>query len=299
MDGHSSAAPKARRWSGGFLHEPAPIGSLTRLACYPWLVVGTTCLAAFVGQVDASIVQLALPDLEHAFDARLDQVTWVPVAYSLSFAAMLPVYARLAERGGRKLMYILGFALFGLFSALCGLAPSLPWLIAFRVLQGLSGALLGANSIVILVAAAGPTWRGRAVGMFAGAQAVGVSVGPALGGVLLDNLSWHWIFWVTVPFAALGGMLGWLLLPVTTQASEEAAFDWLGALLLIPALTALLMAVTKLNAWGPLSPLLLACAACAVLLLAGFIWREQQAPAPLMGGRSRQTDQSSARRRTN
>ena len=221
MNGHVSAAPETRGRPSIFLHEPAPIGSLTRLACYPWLVVGTTCLGAFAGQVDASIVQLALPTLEHAFDARLNQVTWVPIAYSLSFAAVLPVYARLAEMAGRKLMYIAGFALFGLFSALCGFAPSLPWLITFRVLQGLSGALLGANSVVILVAAAGPTRRGRAMGIFAGAQAVGVCVGPALGGVLLGSLSWHWIFWVTVPFAALGAMLGWLLVPVTTQTSRE------------------------------------------------------------------------------
>src|SRR3954467_7633541 len=91
-----------------FLHEPAPVGSLTRLACYPWLVVGTTCLGAFAGQVDASIVQLALPTLEYAFDAPLNQVTWVPIAYSLSFAAVLPVYVRLAEMAGRKLMYIAG-----------------------------------------------------------------------------------------------------------------------------------------------------------------------------------------------
>jgi MFS family permease len=173
------------------LREPPPAGFLTRRPSYPWLVVGTTCIAAFIGQVDASIVQLALPALERAFDAKLHVVAWAAVGYSLAFACILPVFARLAEIAGRKLMYLVGFALFGLASALCGLAPSLPWLIAFRVLQGMSGAMLGANSIVILVAAAGPARKARAMGIFAAAQAIGVSAGPALGGLLLGALDWR------------------------------------------------------------------------------------------------------------
>ncbi len=203
-----NAHPDAEHSRRPLLPEPSPLRALTQLAAYPWLVVSVACLGAFAGQVDASIVQLGLPKLESAFDSPLNEVSWVAVAYSLAFAATLPIYARLAEIAGRKLMYILGFALFGLFSALCGFASDLPWLIAFRVLQGVSGALLGANSVVILVAAAGPQRRARAMGLFAAAQAVGVSAGPALGGVLLNSLGWHWIFWVTVPFAALGAVLG-------------------------------------------------------------------------------------------
>lgn len=265
-----------------FLPEPPPVRVLTQLAAYPWLVVGVACLGAFAGQVDASIVQLGLPTLESAFDRSLSAVSWVAIAYSLSFAAVLPIYARLAEIAGRKLMYILGFALFGLFSALCGLAPDLPWLIAFRVLQGVSGALLGANSVVILVAAAGPARRGRAMGLFAAAQAIGVSAGPALGGMLLNNLNWHWIFWVTVPFAILGAVIGWLLVPVSTRLSDDTSFDWGGALLLVPALTALMLAISKLNAWGARSFGVLGCAAAVILLVAAFIWQERRTRVPLI-----------------
>ncbi|MGH1591451.1 MFS transporter [Methylobacterium phyllosphaerae] len=283
MERHGPVTPDVQGQRDSiFLREPAPSRSLSRLGVYPWLVVCITCLGAFAGQVDASIVQLGLPTLEQAFDASLDQVSWVAVGYSLAFAAVLPVYARLAEIAGRKLMYLLGFALFGLFSALCGLAPSLPWLIAFRVLQGMSGALLGANSIVILVAATNQTQRGRAMGLFASAQAIGVSTGPALGGLMLDNFSWHWIFWVTIPVAALGTALGWVLVPVSTPLSRKTAFDWGGATLLIPGLSGLMMTLTELNAWGPLSPALLACAASAVVLLTGFVWWERRVPAPLI-----------------
>ena len=282
MEGQVSPPMEGPGSHGALLPEPAPAGALTRLAAYPWLVICVTCLGAFAGQVDASIVQLGLPTFEHAFGAPLNDVSWVAVAYSLSFAAVLPIYARLAEMAGRKLMYILGFALFGVFSALCGFATSLPWLIAFRILQGISGALLGANSVVILVAAAGPARRARAMGLFAGAQAIGVSAGPAIGGVLLGSLSWHWIFWVTVPFAAAGAALGWLLVPVSSRFSRDTTFDWLGALFLVPALTALMLAISKLNAWGALSPGVLGCAAAAILLFAGFIRQERRTPAPLI-----------------
>jgi EmrB/QacA subfamily drug resistance transporter len=262
--------------------EPPPAAFLAAKPYYPWLVVGTTCLAAFVGQVDASIVQLALPTLEHAFDARLSAVSWVAIAYVLAFAAILPVFARLAETAGRKTMYLAGFAMFGLASAACGLAPSLGWLIAFRALQGASGAMLGANSIVILVSAAGAQRRGQAMGIFAAAQAVGISVGPACGGILLGLLSWHWVFWVSAPFSLAGAVLGWFIVPQTTNRSADRRFDAPGAVLLMPALASLLLAITQLNAWGPLSPSVLGCAAAAAVLLAAFVWREGRAPAPLI-----------------
>ena len=106
----------ARRLRDAVLNErePAPARLLLRRPYYPWLVVGTTCIAAFIGQVDASIVQLALPTLGRAFDAQLDKVSWVAVGYVLAFASVLPVFARIAEISGRKRMYLLGFALFGL-----------------------------------------------------------------------------------------------------------------------------------------------------------------------------------------
>jgi EmrB/QacA subfamily drug resistance transporter len=245
-----------------------------------WLIVGTTCLGAFAGQVDASIVQLGLPALEVSFDARLDAVSWVAIAYSLSFAAALPVYARLAEMGGRKPMYVAGFALFGLFSALSGLAPDLAWLITFRVLQGLSGALLGANSVVILVTAAGPERRGHAMGLFAASQAVGVCAGPAIGGIILADLSWHWIFWVTVPVALAGSLLGWAIIPGRETKPDARAFDWPAALALVPALVAVQLAITQAQAWG--TGTITACAGLALALGAAFVWRERRTSHPLL-----------------
>jgi MFS family permease len=120
--------------------EPAPLQLATRQSWYPWLVVGITCIGGFIGQLDASIVQLALPTFEREFNANLDAVSWVAIAYLLAFAATLPIFARLSETKGRKLLYLAGYAIFTLASALCSMAPNLRLLIAFRVLQGIGGA---------------------------------------------------------------------------------------------------------------------------------------------------------------
>jgi EmrB/QacA subfamily drug resistance transporter len=245
------------------------------------MVVGTVCIGAFIGQVDASIIQLAMPSLEDAFDAPLHAVSWAAVGYVLAFASTLPLFARLAEIGGRKALYLTGFVLFALFSALCGLATSLLTLIVFRLLQGAGGAMLGANSLVILVAAAGPARRGKAIGIMAAAQAVGLSLGPALGGVLLSAFGWRSIFLATVPFAILGAALGWLIVPRTTALAKDRRFDIGGAILVVPALAAAMLTITEAQAWGLSAPLLVS-AAAAASLLGAFVWRENRAPAPLI-----------------
>jgi MFS family permease len=115
-------------------HEPPPAPAVARLPGYRWCVVATVCIGAFMGQVDSSIAQMLLPRLELEFGARLSTVSWVAIAYLLAMAAFLPIFGRLADMVGRKLLYTGGFLLFVLGSALCGFAPNLPVLIAFRVL---------------------------------------------------------------------------------------------------------------------------------------------------------------------
>ena len=124
-------------------------------------------MAGLTGQLDASIVQLILPTLEHDFAARLSAVSWVAAAYTLASASSLLMPARLAAITGRKLMFLGGFIIFTLASALCGLAADLTQLIAYRTLQGIGGAMLAPNSLVIMIKATGPSRQGRAiVGVF-------------------------------------------------------------------------------------------------------------------------------------
>ena len=262
--------------------EPPPAQIVARFPAYRWCVVGTVCIGAFMGQVDSSIAQMLLPRLEHEFDARLSTVSWVAVAYLLTMAAFLPIFGRLADMVGRKLLYTGGFLLFVLGSGLCGLAPNLPVLIAFRVLQAIGAALLSSNSVAIIVTAAGPERRGRALGIQSAAQAVGLSAGPVIGGLLLDTLGWQWVFWINVPVGLAGAVIGWLVIPVTQDLPGDGRFDWKGALLIVPALTALMAVLNEGHAWGLTSPALVGSALLTIILLTLFLRNERRAEAPLV-----------------
>jgi EmrB/QacA subfamily drug resistance transporter len=265
--------------------EPAPASGIAQLPSYRWLVVGVVSIGAFMGQVDASIAQLLLPSLERTFGATLSAVSWVAVAYLLTMAALMPIFGRLADMLGHKLLYTAGFVVFVVGSGLCGLAPDLPILVAARVLQAIGGALLSANSVAIVVAAAGPEERGRGVGIQAAAQAVGLCAGPVIGGILLSTLGWQWVFWINVPFGIVGAIAGWFILPQTAHLSADEGFDVKGALLLGPMLTAFMIVLNEGHAWGVTSPAIIATAIAGVALLVLFLRAETRVAAPLLDPR--------------
>ena len=262
--------------------EPPPAQVVARLQSYRWFIVGTVCVGSAMSWVDSSVTQMLLPHLEVEFGARLSTVSWVAVAYLLALAAFLPIFGRLADTVGRKLLYTGGFLLFTVGSALCGLAESLPVLIGFRVIQGIGASLLSANAVAIVVAAAGPARRGRALGIQSAAQAVGFSAGPAIGGLVLEALDWHWVFWINVPIGLVGILLGWFVLPPTKELPADSRFDWKGAVLIAPALTALIAVVNEGYAWGTASPAFVGCALAAPILLMLFVRSEQRAQDPLI-----------------
>ncbi len=265
--------------------EPPPAAAIAALPSYRWLVVGVVSIGAFMGQVDASIAQLLLPSLERAFGSSLSAVSWVAVAYLLTMAALMPIFGRLADMLGHKLLYTAGFVVFVVGSGLCGFAPDLPILVAARVLQAIGGALLSANSVAIVVAAAGPKERGRGVGIQAAAQAVGLCAGPVIGGVLLSTLGWQWVFWINVPFGIVGAIAGWLILPQTAHLSSDKRFDIKGALLLGPMLTAFMVVLNEGQTWGVTSPAFIAAAVTGVVLLVLFVRTETRIEGPLLDPR--------------
>jgi len=262
--------------------EPPPAQVVARLQSYRWFIVGTVCVGSAMSWVDSSVTQMLLPHLEVEFGARLSTVSWVAVAYLLALAAFLPIFGRLADMVGRKLLYTGGFLLFTVGSALCGLAENLPVLIGFRVIQGIGASLLSANSVAIVVAAAGLARRGRALGILSAAQAVGFSAGPAIGGLVLEALDWQWVFWINVPAGLAGILLGWFVLPPTKGLPADSRFDWQGAVLIAPALTALIAVVNEGYAWGATSAAFVGCALAAPILLMLFVRSEQRAQDPLI-----------------
>ena len=262
--------------------EPPPLQAVARLSSYRWFVVGTVCIGAIMGQVDASMTQVLLPRLEVEFGARLSSVSWVAVAYLLALASFMPVFGRLSDMFGRKLLYTAGFLLFIAGSALCGYATTLPWLIFFRVLQAIGGALITANSVAIVVMIMKPEERGRGLGLQSAAQAVGLGAGPAIGGFILDTLGWQWAFWINVPLGIAGAILGWFVLPQTGNPSKHERFDWRGAILIAPALTGFVAALNELHALGPTSPILFACLLVGIVCAYLFVRTEHRTSAPLL-----------------
>jgi EmrB/QacA subfamily drug resistance transporter len=248
----------------------------TRIRDHPqahWLVVGTVCIGAFMGQLDASIVTVSLPSLQRHFDVGVGAAGWVALSYLLVLVSGVVAIGRLSDMVGRKLVYIYGFALFTVASALCGLAPTLPALGGFRVLQALGAAMMQANSVALIARAMPPGRIARGLGVQGAAQAVGLALGPAVGGLLIGLGGWRLIFEINVPVGIAGGALGWFLLPRSRGLAPRAAFDW-PALATLAAGTSGLLLALSFRRWAGLP--------VATVCLGAFVVRERRAPEPLL-----------------
>ena len=245
-----------RRAALGLTAEPPPLAYFPAQPWYPWLIVGLVSIGAFIGQLDATIVQLALPTLGKTFDASLETVSWVSLAYLVAFASCLPIFGRLCEMFGRKTLYLIGYVLFVAASALCGFASDLHWLIVFRVFQGIGGSLLGANSISILVEGgrSGPARQGA--GLLRGGASDRDERRPGGRRCAARHVGMAWVFWVSVPFGLVAAVIGWLVLPRTEDIEHDKTFDWWGACLLGPALIFLVLVLNQVSVWGATSPII-------------------------------------------
>ena len=252
----------------------------------PWYVVGTVCIGAFMGQLDVSIVTLALPHIGADLHVGAGAVQWVALSYLLMLTGTLAAVGQLADRFGRKLLYTYGFAVFTAGSLLCGLAPDLGLLIAARLLQGFGAALLQANSVALIAATLPRRQLARGIGVQGAAQASGLALGPVLGGLLLALGGWRLIFLVNLPAGLLGLVLGRFLLPRTRFAPADergaARFDWGGAVLLAAALSALMLLISLAHELLRSPARVLALATLAAALLVGLLARERRARTPLL-----------------
>ncbi|MGO8961966.1 MAG: MFS transporter [Streptosporangiaceae bacterium] len=248
----------------------------------PWLAVGTVCFGAFMGQLDASIVTLAFPALQRQFDAGLAGVQWVSLAYLLALVTLLVPAGRWSDRLGRKQVYLYGFIIFGAASAACGIAPTLPALIALRVLQAAGAAMLQANSVALVATSVPVRMRRAALGVQAAAQALGLALGPVAGGLLIAWPSWRWICLVNVPVGVLALIAGWFLLPRTRARSGRRAADPAGLALLATAAASVLVAISAAAGLDLQAPAAAGLVVLAVAASAGLAWWERRSAAPLL-----------------
>ena len=239
-------------------------------------------VGAFMGQLDASIVNLAYPSLQQVFATSVGAVQWVGLSYLMVLIVGIAAVGRLADMLGRKLLYMYGFLVFGAGSALCAVAPSLVALDVFRVVQAAGAVMLQANSLAIIASSLSRSRLGRGIGVQGTAQALGLGFGPLLGGVLIAAGGWRLIFLVNVPISVLGAAAAWLFVPRSHDLSEHEPFDWVGLVLLSGSLVALLLALSFGNERGWTSPTILALMGIAVAAALGFVTRERSTASPLV-----------------
>ncbi|MGO8860335.1 MAG: DHA2 family efflux MFS transporter permease subunit [Acidimicrobiales bacterium] len=264
------------------LTEPRRPRSIRERPNAPWFAVAAVCIGALMGQLDASIVTVALPTLQRSFHSSVGSVTWVGLSYLVVLVATVPAVGRFADMWGRKLLYVYGFVIFIVASALCGLAPGLAALCVFRAVQAVGAAMLQANSVAIIVLAAPGRALGRAIGFQGVAQAIGLALGPSVGGLLLAAGGWRLIFFVNVPLGVLGALAALLLVPRSRDLQQRVAFDWAGLALFFPAIVAILTAVSFGAEEGWTSPLIVGLLVASAVLAGCFVRHERADAQPMM-----------------
>ncbi|HKA89353.1 MAG TPA: DHA2 family efflux MFS transporter permease subunit [Haliangiales bacterium] len=248
-----------------------------------WFVATAVALGALLEIIDTSIVNVALADMQAELGATLNQVSWVVSSYAVANVIILPLSAWLGMRFGKKKYFLFSLVGFTAASVLCGLATTLPMLIAARVLQGLMGGGLLAKAQAILFETFPREEQAAAQGFFGAIVIAGPVIGPTLGGYIVTNIGWRWIFFINVPVGIVAVILTIMALPQDAPSRDRSRVDWLAILLLAVGLGALQTMLEEGNAddWFQ-SQFIVAMGVAAVAGLAAFIWRELRSDRPVV-----------------
>lgn len=248
---------------------------------YRWYVLMTVFIGTFMAPLDSSIVNISLPSLTKYFSVGITTVEWVVMAYLLTTSSLLLSAGRLGDMRGHKSIYIAGFLVFTAASALCGFAGTIGQLIFFRILQALGGTCMLATGPAILTEAFPPFERGKALGLIAISVSLGLTMGPFLGGLIVANFGWRWIFFVNIPVGILASILAAAILK-GGKLQTEKHFDFLGSATAFAALFAILLALSKGSEWGWGSLATLGLLIAAAALTAVFVAVEGRTEDPML-----------------
>ena len=247
-----------------------------------WWVLVTVGIGTFMSALDGSVVNTLLPLLSHELRTSVAGIEWVTSVYLLVISGMLLSVGRAGDLFGHKRLFLGGFSLFVIGSALCGLANSAHMLAALRVVQALGAAMLMATSPAILTRSFPASQRGRALGAQGTFTYLGLTVGPSLGGWLAEAFGWRSVFYINVPVGLAAMALAVRSIDNDTVRKAEERFDFVGAALFTSGLMTLMMALNQGQEWGWMSPLTLGVVAGAAALLVAFVRVERRRPAPML-----------------
>jgi EmrB/QacA subfamily drug resistance transporter len=247
-----------------------------------FLVLGICCASMIVVVMDISIVNVALPEMRRDLHASESGLQWTVDAYTLVLASFLVLAGSTADRAGRRRIFQVGLAAFGLGSLLCGLAPGIGWLIAARALQAVGGTML--NPVAMAIAATtfpGPAERARAIGVFGSVSGLSLALGPILGGALVGAFGWRSVFWINVPIVAVAIVAAALFVP-ESRVPRARRFDPVGQALVMLVLGSVVYAIIESESLGWTSPVIIGLFAVAAAGAAGILGYEPRRGDPLL-----------------
>ena len=282
MSQRNGSAPRSTRGQQADDDRPLVTGPSLGPIPYYWVAAIVVCVGTFLGVVDNSITNIALPTLSNEFGRPADDVVWVALSFIVVSTGLSLTMGRIGDIYGRKKLYVVGFVVLTVATGLSALAGSLEELISTRILQAVGSAMTMANGAAIITAAFPASKRGTGLGLMVSTVGAGAMAGPALGGVLLDLIDWRAIFWTRVPFGVAGTFLAWRLLVDGSPDNRPKGLDIPGALLLFGMLGFLTFGINRGGSVGWTSPLMVTMFTLSASFLVGFILVERRASSPIV-----------------
>ncbi|MCE2575485.1 MFS transporter [Komagataeibacter sp. FNDCR2] len=254
----------------------------TPSSVHPRIVLGTCCLSLLLVMMDVTVVNVVLPSIRAQMHGSFSTLQWVVDAYTLMVASLMLLVGSLADRFGRRRMFLLGISLFCAGSALCGLARSVDMLVLARAVQGIGGSMLNPVALSILTNVyVEPRARAQAIGIWGATSGVALALGPVVGGILVHWVGWQAVFWVNVPIGLIAIALTLRFVP-ESSGGQGRSIDAPGQLLAIVALAMITSGLIEAHNYGWSSPTISGFLGFGLLSIAGFIIVEQRAAAPLI-----------------
>ncbi|HZT46068.1 MAG TPA: DHA2 family efflux MFS transporter permease subunit, partial [Gaiellaceae bacterium] len=247
-----------------------------------WWTLVAVSFGLFMIMLDNTVVNVALPSIAKSFHVKTSELEWVVVGYALSFATFMLSGGKLADRYGRRLLFIVGLVIFTGASLACGLANSIDFLIAARIVQGVGGAIMNPATLSIVTATFPPRQRGMAIGIWAGVSAMALAIGPLVGGLLTEYVHWSWIFFINVPVGIVGIAVTRWAVDESRDTSHEQRLDLPGLVTSGLGLFALTYGLIEANNYGWTSLRIIALFVGAVVLLAAFVVLEHRQRLPML-----------------
>jgi EmrB/QacA subfamily drug resistance transporter len=247
-----------------------------------WWTLAAVSVGLFMIMLDNTVVNVALPSMRQSLHMSLSELEWVVAGYALTFAAFMLTGGKLADYVGRRLIFMVGLAVFTGASLACGLAPNGGFLIGSRVVQGLGGALMNPATLSIITATFAPRERGKAIGIWAGVSGMALAIGPLVGGLLTEHVNWNWIFFINVPVGILGLLAIPLFIDESRDTSHEQRLDLPGLITSAIGLFSLTYAFIEANNYGWGSGRILGAFAVAAVMLGAFVLLERHQRTPML-----------------